>query len=562
MEFGVLDFLTLMGALGFFIFGMKVMSEGIQKVAGNQMRQVLGGMTANRFSGVGSGFLTTAMVQSSSATTVMIVSFVNAGLLNLRQAIGVIMGANIGTTMTAWFIVLLGFSPYAIYEYALPILAFGLPMLFLNNKNLKNWGELIIGFALLFLGLGTLNESMFSMGPELVSSLTSLTEMGVLSVVLFLFLGSILTVVLQSSSAALVITMVLCLNGLPFELGAATILGENIGTTVTANMAALVGNISAKRAARAHFIFNVIGVVWMLFFFGSFLQGIDMLMAPTSMGSPFHIDNSYAVVYGLAIFHTAFNFINVLILVWLVPYIERIVTQLVPSRGDDDTIFHLEYISTGLMGTPELSLLEAYKETSRFSAITAKMNRMFMQLLEETDSAERQRLLDKIKKYEEITDRVEVEINNYLSNLSDGTVSMGTSSKIRALLSIASDMERIGDLYYQMSKRIERKNNNKIYFLPEQRDNLKELLELVERAFEVMIKNLSSESEKVDLTEAKNAELEINEYRNKIRKKHLKNLEKGVYSIKSGLYYSDIFQYAEKVGDHIINISEAYSGEV
>lgn len=560
MEFGVIDFLTLMGALGFFIFGMKVMSEGIQKVAGNRMRQVLGGMTANRFSGVGSGFLTTAMVQSSSATTVMIVSFVNAGILNLRQAIGVIMGANIGTTITAWFIVLLGFSPYAIYEYALPVLAFGLPMLFLNNKNLNNWGELIIGFALLILGLGTLNNSMLDMGPQLVSGLSSLTDMGVLSIVLFLFLGSILTVVLQSSSAALVITMVLCLNGLPFELGAATILGENIGTTVTANMAALVGNISAKRAARAHFIFNVIGVVWMLFFFGKFLGGIDMLMSHTNIGSPFDVENSYGVVYGLAIFHTAFNLINVLILVWLVPYIERIVIQLVPSRGDDDTIFHLEYISTGLMGTPELSLLEAYKETSRFSAITAKMNKMFMQLLEETDSTQRRMLLDKIKKYEEITDRVEVEINNYLSNLSEGTISMGTSAKIRGLLSIANDMERIGDLYFQMSKRIERKNNNKIYFMPEQRDNLKELLELVERAFEVMIKNLSIDSEKVDLTEANNAEHEINEFRNKIRKKHLKNLEKGVYSIKSGLYYSDIFQYAEKVGDHIINISEAHAG--
>lgn len=561
MEFGVLEFLTLLGALGFFIFGMKVMSEGIQKVAGSKMRQVLGGMTANRFAGVGSGFITTALVQSSSATTVMIVSFVNAGLLNLRQAIGVIMGANIGTTMTAWFLVLLGFSPLAVYDYALPVLAFGLPMLFLNNKHLNNWGEVIIGFALLFLGLSALNNSMFDMGPELIAALQGLTDMGVLSVILFLFLGSILTVVLQSSSAAMVLTLVLCLNGLPFELGAATILGENIGTTVTANLAALVGNISAKRAARAHFIFNVIGVVWMVMVFGLFLSGIEYFMSNTTLGSPTSSDNRFSVIYGLAIFHTAFNFINVLFLVWLVPFIERVVIKLVPQRGDDP-IFHLEYISTGLMGTPELSLLEAYKETSRFSAITAKMNGMMRTLLEETDAKERQRLLDKISKYEDITDRVEVEISNYLSNISEGTISMRTSAKVRSLLSIANDLERIGDLYYQMSKRIERKYSNKIYFLPEQRENLKELLLLVETAMEIMVQNLSTESDKVNLEAAQQAEEAINDFRDKIRKKHLKHLEKGVYSIKSGLYYSDLFQYAEKVGDHVINISEAYTGKI
>lgn len=561
MDFGVLEFLTLLGALGFFIFGMKVMSEGIQKVAGSKMRQVLGGMTANRVAGVGSGFITTALVQSSSATTVMIVSFVNAGLLNLRQAIGVIMGANIGTTMTAWFIVILGFSPFAIYNYALPVLAFGLPMLFLNNKNLNNWGEVIIGFALLFLGLGTLQESMFSINAELLYALHSLTDMGVLSVILFLFLGSILTVVLQSSSAALVLTLVLCLNGLPFELGAATILGENIGTTVTANLAALSGNISAKRAARAHFIINAIGVIWMLMVFGLIINGIEYFMSGTALGSPFNTDGSYSVIYGLAIFHTLFNFMNMLFLIWLVPDIERIVTKIVPSKGDD-TIFHLEYISTGLMGTPELSLLEAYKETSRFGKLTAKMNGMLMQLLEETDNKERHRLIEKIHKYEEITDRVEVEISNYLSNISESTISMRTSAKVRSLLSIANDLERIGDYYYQMSKRLERKNKNKIYFLPEQRDNIKQMLMLIEKALGVMVENLSTESDNVDLEAAMLVETEINALRDSLRKKHLKNLEKGVYSIKSGLYYSDLFQFSEKVGDHIINISEAYTGKI
>lgn len=561
MQFGVLEFLTLLGALGFFIFGMKVMSEGIQKVAGSQMRHVLGAMTANRFAGVGSGFLTTALVQSSSATTVMIVSFVNAGLLNLRQAIGVIMGANIGTTMTAWFIVILGFSPFAIYDYALPVLAFGLPMLFLNNKNINNWGEVIIGFALLFIGLGALNSSVYKIDPEVLAIFRDLTEMGVLSILLFLFLGSILTVVLQSSSAALVLTLVLCLNGLPFELGAATILGENIGTTVTANLASLVGNISAKRAARAHFLVNAIGIVWMVLVFGLFLRGIDALLEPTALGSPMNSDDPYAVIYGLAVFHTSFNFINVLFLMWTIPSIERIVTRVIPDRGEEPA-FHLEYISTGLMGTPELSLLEAYKETSRFSTITAKMNGMMRQLLEETDSKERRSLHDRIRKYEDITDRVEVEISNYLSNLSEGTISMRTSAKVRGLLSIANDLERIGDLYYQMSKRIERKNKNKIYFLPDQRENLKHMFSLLDTAMDIMVENLRTESDKVNLDVARQAEDEINTFRDKLRKKHLKNLEKGVYSIKSGLYYSDIFQYAEKVGDHIMSISEAYTGEI
>lgn len=561
MDFGVFEFLTLLGALGFFIFGMKVMSEGIQKVAGSKMRQLLGKMTANPFAGVVGGFITTALVQSSSATTVMIVSFVNAGLLNLRQAIGVIMGANIGTTMTAWFIVLLAFSPYSITEYALPLLAFGLPLLFLNHKNLKSWGEVIIGFALLFLGLEALSETFSVIDKNILSELGRLEDLGVLAVILFIFLGSIFTVVLQSSSAALVLTLVLCMNGLPFELGAATIIGENIGTTITANLAALSGNISAKRAARAHFIFNALGAIWAVILFSPFLAGIDWIMGFTAVGSPFDPAMPFAVAYGLAMFHTLFNSVNMLILVWLVPFIERVVIQLVPSRGDD-TVFHLEYISTGLMGTPELSLLEAYKETSRFSKLTAKMNGMLAALLEETDNKERRRLLDKIRKYEEITDRVEVEIGNYLSNISEGTISMRTSAKVRAMLSIAGDLERIGDLYYQMSKRLERKNHNKIYFLPEQREGLKEMLALVQNAFDIMVQNLKTESDKVVLDKAQQAESEINTFRDQLRKKHLQDLEKGVYSIKSGLYYSDLFQFSEKVGDHIINISEAYSGKI
>jgi phosphate:Na+ symporter len=561
MNFGIFEFLSLIGALGFFIFGMKVMSEGIQKVAGRQMRQVLSVMTSNRFLGVLSGFFTTTLVQSSSATTVMIVSFVNAGLLNLRQAIVVIMGANIGTTMTVWMIALFGFSTFDISLYTLPIIAFGLPLLFIRNKNLNNWAEFIIGFALLFMGLAALKGAIPEVSNEMLLSIQSITEMGVLSIVLFILLGSIFTFVLQSSSAAMALTLVLCQNGLPFELGAAIVLGENIGTTITANLAALIGNLSAKRAARAHFIFNTFGVIWMLLFFAPFLQLVSWILIQFNVGSPFDYANESSIVFGLALFHTLFNLINMFLLIGLVDFMERIVIKMVPSRGDEAT-FHLEYISTGLMGTPELSLLEAYKETSRFGAITAKMNGMVRNLLEQTDGKERARLAEKIKKYEDITDRVEVEISTYLSKLSEGEISIRTSQKVRSLLSIASDLERIGDLYYQMSKVLERKNKDKIYFLPEQRENLKHLFSLLEQALEIMVQNLSTESDKVDLAAALSVENEINEFRDKLRKKHLKGVEKGEYSMKSGLFYSDLFQYAEKVGDHVINISEAYTGKV
>lgn len=561
MNFGIFEFLSLLGALGFFIFGMKVMSEGIQKVAGRQMRQVLSVMTSNRFLGVLSGFFTTTLVQSSSATTVMIVSFVNAGLLNLRQAIVVIMGANIGTTMTVWMIALFGFSSFDLAHYTLPIIAFGMPLLFVRSKNLNNWAEFIIGFALLFMGLTALKGAIPEVNEGFLQTVQTISDMGVLSIVLFIFLGSIFTFVLQSSSAAMALTLVLCQNGLPFELGAAIVLGENIGTTITANLAALIGNLSAKRAARAHFLFNTFGVLWMLLIFAPFLSMIDWMLAGTAAGSPLNSTNSSSVVFGLALFHTMFNLINMFLLIGLIDFIERVVIKMVPPRGDD-TVFHLEYISTGLMGTPELSLLEAYKETSRFGAITAKMNGMVRSLLDQTDGKERAKLAEKIKKYEDITDRVEVEISNYLSKLSEGEISMRTSAKVRSLLSIASDLERIGDLYYQMSKILERKNKDKIYFLPDQREHLKEMFTLLEKAFEIMVSNLNTESDKVDLAAAVAMEEEINEYRNKLRKKHLKGVEKGEYSVKSGLFYSDLFQYAEKVGDHVMNISEAYTGKI
>lgn len=344
MEFGIFELLTLIGALGFFIYGMKVMSDGIQKVAGSKMRSILSKMTSTRFLGIATGFLITALLQSSSATTVMIVSFVNAGLLSLVESIGVIMGANIGTTITAWLISLLGFK-VKISAIALPIIAIGFPMMFSSKSNIKAWAEVLIGFALLFMGLEALKESVPNLkeNTEFLSFLSSYADMGILSILIFIGVGTLLTLIVQSSSAAMALTLVMCYEGyIPFELAAAMVLGENIGTTITANLAALVGNVHAKRAARAHFIFNIFGVVWMIFSLQLFIKIIDNYMISNMDLSPLSVvGESVAIPIGLSIFHTSFNIINVLLLVWFVPLISRIVIRMQPSKGEMDEEFHL-----------------------------------------------------------------------------------------------------------------------------------------------------------------------------------------------------------------------------
>ena len=373
MGFGIFELFKLVGALGFFIYGMKVMSDGIQKVAGSKMRSILSKMTSNRFLGVATGFMITALLQSSSATTVMIVSFVNAGLLTLVESIGVIMGANVGTTITAWLISLLGFK-VKISAIALPIIAIGFPMMFSSKSSIKSWAEVLIGFALLFMGLDELKHAVPNLkeNPEFLGFLASYADMGVFSTLLFIGVGTILTLVVQSSSAAMALTLVMCYEGyIPFELAAAMVLGENIGTTITANLAAMVGNVHAKRAARAHLIFNVFGVVWMLFAFKIFITNIDAYMINNMGLSPlnFDIENPVAIPLGLSIFHTTFNILNMLFLVGFVPLISRIVIKMQPSKGEMDEEFHLEHIGTGLMQTGELSVLEANKEVTKFGNI-------------------------------------------------------------------------------------------------------------------------------------------------------------------------------------------------
>ena len=564
MEFGIIEFLTLIGALGFFIYGMKVMSDGIQKVAGSKMRSILSKMTSTRFLGITTGFVLTALLQSSSATTVMIVSFVNAGLLSLVESIGVIMGANIGTTITAWLISLLGFK-VKISAIALPIIAIGFPMMFSSKSNIKAWAEVLIGFALLFMGLEELKNSVPNLkeNTEFLSFLSSYANMGILSTLIFIGVGTILTLVVQSSSAAMALTLVMCYEGyIPFELAAAMVLGENIGTTITANLAALVGNVHAKRAARAHFIFNIFGVIWMIFALQFFIRVIDSYMMSNMDLSPLNsVGESISVPIGLSIFHTTFNVLNVIFLVWFVPLISRTVIRMQPSKGEIDEEFHLEHIGGGLMQTAELSVLEAKKEVIKFGEITTRLFNMIPELMKETDNKKFDALMKRIRKYEDITDKMEVEIADYLAKSAQGEMSDAASIKVRSMISIINDMERIGDICYQISISIERKKEKKADFTNEATKSIEDMLSEIQLSLNIMNNNLNSEYAQVSLTEANNSEININNMRNKLRKSYLQKIEKGEMKIQTGMIYNNLIHSLEKIGDHIFNVSEAIVGD-
>ncbi|UII22797.1 Na/Pi cotransporter family protein [Fulvivirga ligni] len=561
MEYSLFDILTLLGSLGFFIYGMKVMSEGIQKVAGGKMRQILRAMTTHRLAGVFTGFLLTSLVQSSSATTVMVVSFVNAGLLSLVESIGVIMGANIGTTITAWIISIVGFK-VKIAAAALPIIAIGAPLLFASRSRIKSWGEVIIGFALLFMGLEALKGSVpdLKANPEVLEFLATYTDAGFFSILMFVGIGTILTIIVQSSSATMALTLVMANQGwISFDLAAAMVLGENIGTTITANLAAMVANVHAKRAARAHFIFNIFGVVWMLILFHVFLNGIDWYMENYRGVSPF--EDPEAIPIALSIFHSVFNIINVALLIGFTKQIAALVTKMVKASKDGEE-FKLEYITTPLLSTPDISLEEARKEIAKFAELTKRMSGYVQNLLKHKKNKERSKMMRKIKKYEEITDRVEVEIANYLSKLSTSNLGNDASLRLRGMLAIINDLERIGDLFYQMSLAIDRKSDSDSWFNETQIDSLIALLELLDEAFDVMIENLNKDYTQVTLNTAIEKEVAINKKRDKIRKKHLKNIEKRDYDVMSGIVYGDLYNLIERVGDHIINVSEAVTGEL
>ena len=567
-DWGLYKFLVLLGSLGLFIFGMKLMSEGLQQSAAGGLRKILSSMTRNRYLGVLSGFLVTALVQSSSATTVMTVSFVNAGLLTLLESSGVMMGANIGTTITGWLVSLFGFK-ISLSSYSLIFIAFGAPLMFMAKNKVKGWANAIIGFAILFMGLGFLKDAVPDLDANsgIVQFFTQFSDSPFLGRIAFVLLGTLVTIVVQSSSAAMALTLTMVLKGIiPFEVGAAMILGENIGTTITAELASLVGNVHAKRSARIHSMFNIVGVTWMIFLMPVFLNIVTWFTTSILGMAPFVDELGVTIsgegaTIGLSAFHTIFNLTNVLLLIWFVPQLVKIAESTVKSKGEDDEIFKLEFISSGITQTPELSILEAKKEVVKFAELTFKMHKKSQELINELDVKKRGKLMKKIIKYEEITDSLESEIANYLGKVSTSKLTEKSSLRLRSMLSITSDLERIGDIYMQISKTVDKKTDAKLWFDQNQRDNLNELFNKVLEAYELMISNLSGNYSEINLDKSVSLEVAINELRNDLRKKHLKSMEKGDYNAQSGLIYSNIFSSIERVGDHIINVSEAASGQ-
>lgn len=560
---GIMKFLILIGSLGLFIFGMKIMSDGLQRTAGEKLRKMLGSITSNRFKGVFTGFMSTSIVQSSSVTTVMTVSLVNAGLINLRQSAGVMMGANIGTTITAWLVLLLGFK-VSISSYALVLIALGAPLLFMTFRRSKDLANAIIGFAILFIGLQFLKDAVPNLDKDsaLVQFFVNYKDIPFISNLMFVGLGALVTIVIQSSSAAMALTLTMVSKGIiPFEVACAMVLGENIGTTITAEIASSIGNVHAKRSARIHSLFNIVGVTWMLIVIPLFLDLIGFFIGQ-SHGLAFDPENTGMANEGIALFHTLFNSANVLLLIGFVPFLVRFAEKTVSSKGEADEEFKLDYISAAGIALPEVAILEAKKEVAKFGHVTTRMNEFIRILLNDQDKKKRNKMFSKLKKYEEITDRVEIEVANYLDKLSIQEISQEASSQIRSMLSITNDLERIGDIYYQMSKTIERKDENKIYFLPEQRENLNNMLDVLDKAFAEMNTNLSSEYGHISIENAKKYEREINQIRNDLRKSYLEQAEKGEYKFQPGIMYNDLFSSCEKVGDHIINVSEAVAGEI
>ena len=561
-KWGLYRFLVLLGSLGLFIYGMKMMSEGLQQSAGGRLRSILGSMTSNRYLGVLSGFLITALVQSSSATTVMTVSFVNAGLLTLVESAGVMMGANIGTTITGWLVSIFGFK-VSISSYALIFIAIGAPLMFMARKQLNSWANAIIGFAILFMGLGFLKDSVPDLGADspVIQFFTQFSDSSypIIGRIAFVILGTLVTIVVQSSSAAMALTLTMVLKGIiPFEVGAAMILGENIGTTITAELASLVGNVHAKRSARIHSMFNIIGVTWMVILMPFFLTGISNFM-DHYLSMDIATDDESATV-ALAAFHTVFNLSNVLLLIWFVPWLVKVATRTVQSKGEDDEIFKLEYIHRGLLSTPELSIMEAKKEVLKFARFNHKMLNKVKDLINETDPKKITRLIKKISKYEDITDNLEKEISEYLRKVSSNDLSDSSSTDLRAMLSIVSDLERIGDIFFELSKVVEKKVEKKIWFEQDQRNSLNSMIQDLENAFDIMESNLESKYDEVEIDTANTAEDEINTRWNKVRKQHLKSIQKGDYKPAAGLAYSNMFSALERVGDHVINVSEAITG--
>ena len=555
MDYSFFDFLRLIGSLALFLYGMKIMSEGLQKFAGDSLRRILTAMTTNRVTGVLTGVLITALIQSSSATTVMVVSFVNAGLLTLTQSIGVIMGANIGTTVTAWLISALGFK-VDIAAFALPLLAFALPLFFSGKSSRKSIGEFVFGFAFLFMGLQSLKANAPDLGanPEMLAFVQNYTDMGFFSIILFLFIGAILTMIVQASAATMAITLIMCANGwIDCHLGVALGLGENIGTTITANLAALTGNTQARRAALAHLVFNVFGVMWVLVLFYPFTNAVSWFVTHVMKVS----DPAVAVSFKLAAFHTAFNISNTFIMIWFVSLIEKTVCTLIKPKVEDEE-YRLRYITGGMLSTAELSILQAHKEISLFAERTARMFNMVKELFYEKNEETFLKTYSRIEKYENISDRMEIEIANYLTEVSEGRLSSESKEEIRIMLRAVSEIESIADSCNNLARSIKRRNEFKSEFTEEQNKHLDHMFELVSGALNRM--NLILHKPELvhdDINPSYNIENEINNYRNQLKSRNIEDINNKLYQYQDGVYYMDMVSESEKLGDYVLNVVQA-----
>ena len=557
MEYTFYDFLALLGSLALFLYGMKIMSEGLQKFAGDRLRSILTAMTTNRVTGVLTGVLITALIQSSSATTVMVVSFVNAGLLTLSQSIGVIMGANIGTTVTAWIISALGFK-VDVSAFAHPFLAFGIPLLFSQKSSRKSVGEFIFGFAFLFMGLNLLKTNAPDLGqnPQMLAFVQNYTDMGYFSVILFVLIGTILTMIVQASAATMAITLIMCANGwISFELGAALVLGENIGTTITANLAALTANTQARRAAMAHLLFNVFGVIWVLAIFEPFLSMVDWIIDDVMHVSP---AEGVAVSFKLSAFHTCFNVCNVLFLIWFVKFIEKAVCKIIPQKEQEEE-YRLQFITGGMLSTAELSILQARKEINLFAERIQRMFRMVEQLLHTENENDFNKLFSRIEKYENISDNMEVEIANYLTRVSDGRLSFESKMEIREMLREVTEIESIGDSCYNISRTINRKRRCSTDFTEKQYEHIHQMFRLTDEALTQMIALVEDTHHVVDVNKSFNLENEINNYRAQLKDQNIIDVNNKAYGYQMGTHYMDIIGECEKLGDYVVNVVEAHS---
>ena len=558
-------FFRLIGALALLMFGMKTMSDSLQKMAGPQLRHVLGTMTTNRLTGILTGTLITAAVQSSTATTVMTVSFVNAGLLTLAQAISVIMGANIGTTLTAW-IMSAGFS-FNITDFVWP--AFFFAIILIYSKKRKIVGDFIFGISFMFLGLGTLRQTGIDMdlahNQPVLDFFASFDPHSFTTTITFLLIGSVLTMCVQSSAAVMAITMILCSTGvLPIYQGIALVMGENIGTTVTSNVAALTANTQARRAAMAHMVFNVFGVLWILCVFRPFIHlvcgwvGYDDMMEKTD---PHFVANAAKLSFVLAAFHTTFNLSNTFILIWFVPQIEKLVCKIIrPKKNADEDDFRLRFIQSGIMKTPEISVLEAQKEIHCFAERIQRMFGMVKELLGETNDDKFVKLYTRIEKYEGISDNMEIEIAKYLDQVSDSHLSDETKAKIRAMLREISEIESIGDSCFNIARTLNRRIRGKEDFIPSQYEHMHQMMELTDNALTQMNITLVGHKGDNDANLSFNIENEINNYRNQLKSQNINDVNNHLYTYAIGTMYMDIIQECEKLGDYVVNVVEARMG--